>query len=863
VSDDPWAQFVPKDTLATPDADPWAQFVPKAAPAPQAPGWMSWVGKPHMEGGKPELLPSKDIFGQDVGAMQREEQAIGAGAIEPLAGAGELIPGAQPFAAGASRYLHGQAKDYPNAEMLGYTLPFMFGGGLGAAEKVGSLIPKVEEGAGLWERLITSAARGSLTGATLSAEAGALSPAGESKEKPEEPPDYLTSLGRHGQSAAIGGLGGGILGTVAGAAGPVAGEVLNVVKGAPVKKALGELSGEAAGRVSPVVKEKSAEAAAAEKSKSESERDLTVRNAELAKIEAAQHQLAEREATRSQAAVVGRHPITGKPTMGSRDVTQTLDPQKTAEIRTQVSAKLRARVWDAEKAAKEAGLEEKEARAFAVQQEARVVDSEQAAQTLVQELQAQPAMDAKTFGGRVRNLAAKVYEKYRDIRERQSGYSAAIAEAGETPIVDTSKIKGLLREWKKETASASEKSIIDYIEDNISTKRNVGEGRATVRMINVKRADSLRKELDTLYRTKNLTVIGKGEGSAASAAYRVARIHAMLKQAIATADPRLAEATKRFRALSRPLDFLERKGPLAGALRKDPLSGDYLMERAKLVEGLLTRTRAGGDPFARLIAEDPSLRNDARLYFQYRLFGEEGFEKPVTQAKIDKFLIDNKDALDQTGLLSEFQDIKTATTTAKRAIEEAKSEAESASGAVKEAAALTKEAQASVKSKQQLSDRAAAREQELLAQKQADFGKPAEARARQATERLRLEAAAKRGDVKTVQEALNAAEKAGRVSSEVAHKYDTLLTEMQSAINTGKVSKVASVTRRAFEQLNNDKRITQIEYGFALDKIAELEAKDVNRKVAIGILVSSALTAALYAEGWRLYHLLRIFTAAL
>ena len=253
------------------------------------------------------------------------------------------------------------------------------------------------------------------------------------------------------------------------------------------------------------------------------------------------------------------------------------------------------------------------------------------------EFKANPAMDAKTFGDRVRQLSQDTYKKYRDKRATESGYSAAIDASTDDPTVKTDKIQSYLQEWEKGTVNENDRSIINYLREN------------TQNGLSPKQADSLRKVLDEAYRTKAIKTSNTSDANAATSNFRIARVHAQLVQALREADPRLAEAMKKFKELSRPLDDFERKGPLAGALKTDRFSGEPDQGSAALVGQLLTKTRGGLSPFGRLIAEDPGLKADARQFFQGM------FKDADTPEKMDKLLESNRDALRQTDLFEEFK----------------------------------------------------------------------------------------------------------------------------------------------------------------------------------------------------------------
>jgi hypothetical protein len=616
------------------------------------------------------------------------EKDILRGVAESATGIGELIPYLHEPAAKASAYLHGQVR-HPTAEFIGEAIPYLYGGEFGAG-RLGSLIPR---GTGFLTDLVSGMGRGALQWAVPGALMGAATPTGE-----ESYPKSLEEKGLYGVS---GGLLGGVIGGGAGAIPSLArgaSEVVSRVTGKGVAKEVEAARSAIEGKIGAAMGSEVQRQADILKRAGEIKVDLTKVNEGLGRLVDTQKKLAATEAAR-------------------------VNPQAVAQTQNQVAVDIGVRLRDAEQAARKAGMPFDVARAFAVLRESAVTDVESAAEQFSRDIATRPGIDAKTFGERIRSVSKAIYDKYDKIRSDQSGYSEVLQRHGNDSIVKTADISKYIDDELAKTANPSKHDILSWVKSQLGAKTEKeaveptweivlsrGDQKGTVisrhktreaaiaaadkgggganwairetspeseLIISLPKADSLRKTLDTAIRQRRMRIGEKGDADVAEARWALGRINTMLRSAM---PEDFRQALERYRQLSRPLDFVERKGLLADALKREPISGEPTKLSADLVGAVLRKTRGGAQLFGRLVQEDSALKEDARLYFQHDLFGEEGFGKPITPQKFSDFLRRNKDALQQTDLWSDFADLHRAQKQAQELVDTAKIESERGAG---------------------------------------------------------------------------------------------------------------------------------------------------------------------------------------
>lgn len=749
--------------------------------------------------GRPTNLAPQELQEWNKGETEMQK-GVASGLGQSVTGLGELIPG--PIgdkSAEATKYLQGVGTPFGQGvgELAGQAAPALMG--IGA---VGSGARAIAEEGPSMARILSTAGKGAASGAGV----GAMTPTGET--------DTGARLTDKAESAAIGAATGGALGGATPAIGAVlkkAGEIPSLFKsafGKDAEKAAEELRRGVNAETGKALTEEEKAAKIAQIEKGVEKAKLAEHEQELSRIEKAQQGVAESDRVRVEK---------------DRNSASIEDPEVAAKLKSQVAAKMRDRVRDAERAAREAGQSEAEAKGFAVEQEHRVADAESEAKKIVDTYANKPNIDAKAFGRSIQKTASEAHDKYEKIRSEQSGFGKAIADAGSEPKVRTDKIKTVLDRAEKETANQGTKAILQHIRDEIKTPIRNADGSATVNALSVRKADSLRKTLESAIRNKNMTVANNAAADASEAAYHLAKVRGLLINAAREASPEYGEALNRYRQLSRPLDIFERKGALRSAVEKDALSGDYKMDEARVVGAVLAKTKGGSPALGRLISENPALKNSARLYFNHTLFGFENAPKTPSVKDFETFIRSNKEALEQSGLTREFADLKSARAAGEKAIDEAKQSLSAAEGSVKNTEETKKNALAKIVEERSLSQTAAKREGQVgknFTQPE-DIAKSAAARAKDAEARLKEQI--KGSAVRKSETEKNIKDLASKKVQAEAGRRD--FKQFQSSIETLPAKNVATAASSAVEKLHTKGYLTDGQ----LDKFNK-QIQDVNKK---------------------------------
>ncbi len=326
-----------------------------------------------------------------------------------------------------------------------------------------------------------------------------------------------------------------------------------------------------------------------------------------------------------------------------------------------------------------------------------------------------PTIDQVTISNQIRKTAEKVLTEGDAVRKQQSGLQGIIESYGDQPIVDMGRVRtyikdelakltkggdvsNALKSVRRKTVpprvpkpeqptndvatdafSAFEQSAAEKMEAAL----NKTQGRLTLHV-----ADDLRQELRKVLMTKAISVENGYKPIDKKTLVFIGHVYKDLLKSIDEVAPEYSMALGTFRSLSRPLDWLERKGALAGALKTEQLSGDYTKLEGAIIKELASKSRQGDTSLAKLLAANPALKDSARAYFAGELFGRGPAQGAVTADQFAKFLADNKRALDQLGLYNEFADKQTAQKTADDLAERMKGEAEAATDTAKKAKGL-------------------------------------------------------------------------------------------------------------------------------------------------------------------------------
>jgi hypothetical protein len=266
------------------------------------------------------------------------------------------------------------------------------------------------------------------------------------------------------------------------------------------------------------------------------------------------------------------------------------------------------------------------------------------------------------------------------------------------------------------------------------------------------------------------------------------------------------------------------------------------MLAADVVGRVLQKTKSGSPALEKLIAEDPSLKDAARMYFSRELFGLEGFQKNLTPAQYQTFLKNNEASLKAAGLFDDFANLAKARSTAQQTIERAEANHKLADQAVKSAEQESKAADATVAAKRSLAERASQREASVLTGKGTnpllpvrekpgaplktpeDAAKAAADRAKEADKRLAEKAKEPETAAKTTEGKITELAK----KKEAAEKITTTLTELKNHIDsiTNKtLPDVVAKANDAADTLFSKGYISAEDHKKFVDQIVEVKTK--------------------------------------
>lgn len=489
--------------------------------------------------------------------------------------------------------------------------------------------------------------------------------------------------------------------------------------------------------------------------------------------------------------------------IGQRDVVaaqraagRALNPEEVAGIQSAVTNRVREAARQAERDALATGMKAEEATAHAGRVADQLIEAEAAVARLEAELLSKPQMRPEEFGAQIRAVAEQLREKYAGIREREAGFEQAIKGAGNKPIVDTSRIQNYINKQLRQSRDPALSSVLTEINFLLATPIR-GQDMA---VLNIAQADSLRKYISRILSTKQITYRNGTQGDAAAAIADLSKIQDMLVSRAAAAHKPYGEALRKYRELSRPLDIVQRKGPLRQVLDTDLLSQEFLQGTAAVAGRVIQRAKEGQPVFTRLLAESPELQNAARLYFNRELFGR---NKVPTVDALATFLKENEGVLRQLNLYDEFSTIEKARRTADTAVKNLKVEKKAATETVGELLGETKGLEKEAARSRKLVEEAKRREQ---AAKEAvvpaeDIAKAGEKRAVEAEKRLLKE----RGAVSTERAQTEA----------VAEKYRMLETQLAAA----RPEEVAREARKIADAMRKDQLVDDVNYFEMLKQI--------------------------------------------
>jgi hypothetical protein len=584
----------------------------------------------------------------------------------------------------------------------------------------------------------------------------------------------------------------------------VVSEIGSAARGASAKQAAEDLRSGVISRAQGAIASERGTAAIIGSDISDRARLRTQYENRIAEAERAQQQIAERNSVRD---------AQGRDTRLSPS-TSLLD------LRTDVTNRVRDRVRQAEREARDAGLDETEALGFASEQESKAVDAQNAADALDEEYRQRPGMNSTEFGDRIQKTAQAIQNKHIAIREQESGFGPTIASASTTPDIGTAGIKSYIRS-AQQNLSANTRAILDKYADDIDTV--VGEdGKAkSVPSVNLAKAESLRKDIESAIQTREVTLLGgSGKVNASEAVHYLRKIRSMLVAAAGQRYPQYIQALTKFRQLSRPLDLFQRTGALKDVVAQDLRSDEFKTLQADVVGRVVKRANAGSPALARLVSENPDLVNSARLYFNRELFGG---ERAPTAATLAKFLRENQGALDQLGLHDEFSTIQGARAAADRAISDAKQEAADAAAVADEAGVTRKQAGQKVGDEESLRKLAVKRQTEeeknMARASGSDFA--AQDRAAAATRRLEQTRREAERNVQGVDRDVQHLQSEQEGATKTADDIRDQISDLESL----PPEQAARGAKRLVSKLRSDGHISADEYADLVDSIQSVRDK--------------------------------------
>lgn len=501
--------------------------------------------------------------------------------------------------------------------------------------------------------------------------------------------------------------------------------------------------------------------------------------------------------------------------------------------RQQVLADLREKARALQRSYQEAGMNVGQAQRQVALNERAIQESEQAVSHLEAELLNRPTMSADEFGAKVRQITQAIHDKYSGIRSQQSGFDKALADAGDTPRVNTQPTRALIDQHLKDVRNPQLQSTLETIRDQLETDvPNPANPKASVKAprLSVRAADSARKYLDGIIRSK---MLGQNRLDSETL-YIVRQIKKSLVESATQAWQPYRDALAKWRTLSRPLDIVERKGALRKVIDTDPVSTDWALTESEVVGRVISGARAGNPTLTRLITENPGLRDAARLYFTKDLFAREAVPSP---ASLRTWLKNNERALKQTGLYNEFRDIRVARETAQKAVTEAK---DARAGSLAEQRAAEKAERAAA---EQLQTAERLRQKQQARIERADKAAESEGTERRVISTRRVEDARQRLARKQAE-----AQTEGAKRKKVADTYRQFETEIKVA----RPEQVPTQARGLIKRLRDDGRLTDTQYQDLLTKVQHAEDKITNRAERIKRIKQVVKYAALAAMGYEI-----------
>lgn len=534
----------------------------------------------------------------------------------------------------------------------------------------------------------------------------------------------------------------------------------------------------------------------------EQKAEIEASEKELARIAEMQTQMAQREEVAA-----------------ARAANRALDPKEVTKIQASVLERLRNRVQQTTAEVKRLGGSEAEARQAVLEAEGRIADARTAASGLADELLNKPQITPVEFGEKIRTLVQSLNEKYIKLREKAAKFDLAIKSAGSEPIVPTRQIIDLIDGILAKTANPEIENALKSVKARLTTSvdverpvnrmtlsgtaQDIERGTEAQKALTLERADSLRKWLNQVLSSKKITLENGGQGSIAAAVHDITEVRNLLMEAAGTAHDPYKKAVEAWARMSEPGRMMQGKGPLRRIIQRDLQTQEDLIGSADVVGHLLREAKSGKPVIQSLIANDPSLVNSARMYFNRELFG--GGTVP-TNARLGQFLKENEGVLRHLRLYDEFSTLRGAQQAAQKAVDIA-IEAEKASARAVSAVGR---------------ERAAAGAAETEARRLARIQQK---RIQGISDIPTVEDIAASGSRKAKDDAarINRMETAAKSKKGAAEKTTSALETMRTELVEARPDEMATIARSKAKQMVNDKIITDAQYAEYLRAVKNTE----------------------------------------
>jgi GH24 family phage-related lysozyme (muramidase) len=333
-----------------------------------------------------------------------------------------------------------------------------------------------------------------------------------------------------------------------------------------------------------------------------------------------------------------------------------------------------------------AGWPAERANEFAVQEAERVTFAEDIADKIEAAERARPEMESAAAGERMRLGAQHLFDHLWDTRSEAAGIGKTIRAAGSDPKYDAREVVDFVDERlphvgaptarileqirhsamgaRAEGAEAAEAAHAAIRPGETSSQAAARQAEAQAARqaeakkpgrMSLERLEALRKEIASARMTKQVvTQNGTVLPVDVTTLHELNEVSRRITAAIERQSPELAAGIRTHAELSRgPLD--EFAASMPDIMAETIHGNDYKMGEAVVMDRLLSRAKQGHEPIAMLVQHDRDLQNTMRQFFNWKL---KGGRADMPSPKIyENFMLENRNALQQSGLFEEFDEL--------------------------------------------------------------------------------------------------------------------------------------------------------------------------------------------------------------